>query len=178
MTPDFFERQIERLKPLGEASDQFKDEYWTALKDIPPDVFEAAVSHALRTRMWFPKPVELRHDADTVKAQVRTAVAVEDRSEPLAAPVTIGQTPAGTPVVQKRIWRYYCEKCSDSGMVSWWCGPHGPTWKPWYEDAKCERYGEHAPHEWVAKCACFESNPALQRKREQSQKFADQKATK
>lgn len=172
MTVDLFERQIDRLKPLGEASDQFKDAYWDALRDIPDDVFEAAIGHALKTRAWFPKPAELRMDADHVARQVRPVAPLEDRSMPLAQPFTITVPEVGTIVSVTREWRFYCEVCADSGWATFWCGVEAPGLTPWHGRGSCERRQAHGPHEWVKHCHCFESNPALVRKREQGRQFA------
>jgi hypothetical protein len=62
-------------------------------------------------------------------------------------------------------WVYYCEACSDAGKVSHWCGPDGPTRTPWQDAAFCGRPQDHAPHEWVAPCACADHNPAIQRRK-------------
>lgn len=182
MTPDFFERQIERLKPLGEASDEFKDTYWGALRDIPPDVFEAAVTHALKTRVWFPKPAELRRDADHVAVTVRPVPAVEQRATELAQPFTITIPQIGSVVSVQREWKYYCDKCHDGGWESVWCGSRAVVLredtlfelaKPWQESMRCDRRNEHGTHEWVRRCSCWETNPALVRKRESQRKYAE-----
>ena len=174
MTADYFEKQIERLRPLGAVSDQFKDGYWDALKDIPADVFDAAVSHALKTRSWFPKPAELRIDADAVWRTVRPVPAEEDRGTDLPAPVSVGVLPDGTPIpVQHRVWKYYCDDCEDQGWASFWCGEIGPARKPWQMLMPCDRTKPHMPHEWVKHCHCYETNPALVRKREAFKKYAE-----
>lgn len=174
MTAEFFERQIERLKPLGAASDEFKDAYWDALHDLPADVFDAAISHALKTRTWFPKPAELRIDADTVAPLVRPPLPDEDRSRLLDEPFTVTLPDVGTLVSVTREWKYYDERCSDSGWASWWCGdPTDRRRAPWMEIGRCDRHGEHGPHEYVTRCACWESNPALVRKRANQQRYAE-----
>ena len=97
----------------------------------------------------------------------------------LAEPFAITVPGAGKIIPVTREWKYYCERCSDSGWASWWCGPEDHRERrPWWSVARCERRGEHAPHEWVGKCACFDSNPALVKRREREQKFAEAKAAR
>lgn len=182
MTADFFERQIERLKPLGAVSDEFKEGYWDALRDIPADVFDAAIGHALKTRAWFPKPVELRADADAVASQTRPIPEAEDRTVALAQPFTITVPNVGTIVPVTREWKYYDDTCGDGGWESVWCGdrrvhpkdvePYEIA-KPWQRSLRCDRRGDHDAHEWVKHCGCWDTNPALIRKREAQRKYAE-----
>lgn len=172
MNLNFFEQQMNRLEPLGRPSEGAMDGYFDALKDIPADVFDAAITHALKTRAWFPKPAELRVDADKVAASVRPVVDEDVREVPLAQPFTISIPEAGTIVSVTREWKYYCDRCSDCGWASWWCGSTTVA-RPWYERSKCQRHGDHDPHEWVGRCACYETNPALVRRREALKKYAD-----
>ena len=44
--------------------------YFNALKDIPERLLTAAVSKALATRSWFPKPAELRADAESCRLEL------------------------------------------------------------------------------------------------------------
>lgn len=168
---DFFEDQMNRLKPLGVPSgDDALDGYFDALRDIPPNVFDAAVSHALKTRTWYPKPAELRMDADHVAPMLRPQSASDVQEIPLAEPFTITVPQAGTVVSITREWKYYCDRCSDTGWAAWSCGE--VKQKPWHELAACGRPNEHGSHEWVKHCACWASNPALVRKRENQLKYA------
>ena len=149
--------------------------HWEALQDVPIDVLAEAVSRAQKTRSEFPSPAELRQDCDAVAHLVRH-VEDEDRGEDLPAPVGLGTLPDGTPIVARRLWRFYHEDCTDSGMESCWCGERGPYTPPWLTSMACERRKEHLPHEWVRKCTCWESNPALIASRERMQKYAAQKS--
>ena len=176
MTPAFV-AQMRRLLGLKFAPADMST-HWEALQDVPLVVLEAAVSRAQKTRSEFPSPVELREDADAVAHLARPSVPAEDRGCDLEQPITIGQTPAGTPITQRRVWNYYCDVCSDGGWVSHWCGEPNPARKSWQSFSSCERTREHLPHEWVAHCSCWESNPALQKKREREQKFAEAKANR
>jgi hypothetical protein len=76
----------------------------------------------------------------------------------------------------KRVWKYYCDECSDTGWFTFWChgeARHGEEFpaavrRPWIEmDRPCDRHSKpHGAHEWVAECACASSNPDVQRRRE------------
>jgi hypothetical protein len=134
-------------------------------------VLEAAVSRAQKTREDFPTPIELRLDADAVAHRVQSAEDDERHAEPLPEPVVLGMLPDGTAVKATRFWRYYDERCSDSGWASWWCGDRSLA-KEWQLSQTCGRRGEHGAHEWVGRCACAESNPSLIRKRENQTKYA------
>lgn len=172
MTFAAFETQMARLSGLKFRPAELQT-HWEALKDIPDAVLEAAVTKAQRTRTEFPSPVELRQDADTVAHHVAPVAAEEDRGVPLAEPFSITVPEVGTVLSVTREWRYYCESCEDGGWRSHWCGDRTAHAKPWQESGHCGRRNEHAPHEWVEHCACYETNPALVRKRAASQKFAD-----
>lgn len=173
MTRAWFDGQMARLTALkGSAADI--DSHWEALSDLPGDVFAAAVGHALRTREWFPVPAELRADADHVAVRVRVAVPDEARDVPLEQPFTITVPAAGKVVSVTREWKYYDERCNDTGWASWWCGERPAGRQPWMLDGRCERRGEHGGHEWVGRCMCWDSNPALVRKREAQRKYAEE----
>ena len=172
MTPDYFERQIERLRPLGAVSDEFKDGYWEALRDIPPRVFEAAIGYALKTRAWFPKPAELRADADHVAPLAVLDAPLPVQTRELEQPFTITIPEAGIVKSITREWVYYCDACSDTGWMSFWCGAPDARRQTWIVLGRCARPQAHGPHEYVQHCACWASNPALVRKREAMRKYA------
>lgn len=164
-----FREQMRRLMGLRFVPADLTT-HWEALADIPDAVLSAAVTHAQKTRVEFPTPVELRQDADVVAHLVRQTED-EDRGTD-CEPVRVVAPSAGLSLPITRIWKYYCEVCSDQGWASFWCGdPAGA--KPWHDRARCERRKEHMPHEWVKRCLCYESNPALVRRREASQKYAE-----
>lgn len=180
MTLDFFTAQMDRLsglkfKPLNLVT------HWEALQDVPDDVLEAAVTRAQKARDDFPTPLELRTDADAVAHYVAVLEPPEDRAVALEVPFTVTVPEVGTVVSIQREWKYYCEGCSDSGWESVWCGertvpmkdaPPREIAKPWQVSIRCERRSEHGAHEWVRRCACWETNPALVRKRAAIQKYA------
>lgn len=175
--PLWFREQMSRMTGLKFAPPDLST-HWEALDDLPPLVLEAAVTLAQVTRVDFPTPVELRRDADQATASARSAV-VEDRSVELPAPVALGTLPTGQALPPAtRLWRYYCEDCSDTGRVSHWCG--AGRRQPWLEIRECEAYrcrsikAGHPEygHEWVTPCPCAESNPAIRRQREKDAKYA------
>lgn len=146
--------------------------HWEDLQTLPESVLEAAIARARRSRNDFPTPYELRQDADAESGITRAALE-EDRGEDLPSPIVVGALPTGTPIMQTRLWRYYHEDCGDSGTESLWCGEPNPQRKPWQGLQHCGRSAPHEAHEWVRKCTCWESNPALVKKRERQQKFAE-----
>ena len=172
MTFAAFEHQMGRLSGLRFRPAELQT-HWEALKDIPDAVLEAAVTRAQRSRVEFPTPVELRQDADQVAFHAAPLEPAEDRSVPLTEPFTITVPEVGTVVSVTREWRYYCETCSDGGWESIWCGEITNGRKPWQALRHCDRSGAHAHHEWVRKCACYDTNQALVRKREAAQKYAE-----
>lgn len=173
MTFEFFEQQMARLMGLRFRPAELQT-HWEALRDVPDAILAEAVTRAQKTRAEFPTPVELRQDADAVAHLVRTQEPDEDRGADLEQPITIGTLPNGTPITQRRTWKYYCDNCEDSGMRSMWCGAAVEhITKPWQMRMACDRTKEHMPHEFVARCACWDTNTALIRKREAQQKYAD-----
>lgn len=133
------------------------DTHWLGLQGFEPDDVEAAVDRAAVECVDFPPPKMLRAFISDRRDQQQRVAALErmDRETPVT-PRTI----AGTPIKVEREWTYYCQKCSDSGWLGHWCGGDamGPP-KPWLIPRQCERRNDHAAHEWVALCACVESNP-------------------
>ena len=146
--------------------------HWEGLQDLPEAALEAAVTRAIRTRVDFPVPRELREDADA-SAYGGADTAQDDRSEAIE-PLGIPVPQAGVVLPVTRLWRYFCEECSDMGWRSWWCGAAGPTRKPWHEDRDCGRRRPHEPHEWVENCPCVETNPDIVRRKAREKKFTEQ----
>lgn len=180
MTRDQFDVEMARMGGLRFVAADMET-HWEGLRDIPLPVLQAAVTLAIRTRVDFPTPVELRRDADQVRA--RQTATEDDRGTDLERPVVLGHLPTGREVKALRLWRYYCDDCSDSGWQSCWCGSLTNTVdgqeipnlarKPWQEIRTCDHRGEHYAHEWVRQCACWDTNPALVKKREASRKYAE-----
>src|SRR5688572_12829409 len=70
MTREFMDVQLGRLVILrGMPGDT--DGYFSALSDLPDDVFASGIDQALKTRTWFPVPAELRVDCDVVRSRTR-----------------------------------------------------------------------------------------------------------
>lgn len=166
VTREFFDAQMGRLIVLKGWPDSV-DEYFAVLTDIPEDVFTAAITQALRTRMWFPTPAEVRADCDAVVRlrPVPTPQAPQFEDIPGGRTVTF-PNPFGGPSLTLRItreWKYDCGDCGDTGWASRRCG-EGHT--------HCGRRQEHGPHEFVEKCACIHWNPTIRRHREAGAKFS------
>ena len=173
MIREHFDAQMGRLIVLKGWPDEV-EEYFPALVDIPGELFTEAVTHALRTRAWFPTPAELRADCDAVH-----------RGNPVeaAAPVVVElleggrvveiPNPLGGPPLKVRItrdWKHDCETCRDTGWAARWCGEgedrHGAP------KVHCGRRLEHSSHEWVERCACLDWNPTIRRHREAGAKYS------
>lgn len=166
-----FDRQMTRLLGLRFAPVDLVT-HWEGLRDLPAEALERAVSRAQTTRIDFPTPAELRQDADL--SRVRETEPSEDRAMVLELPFEVVVPGAGTVVSVTREWRYYDERCADTGWASWWCGEASHVRRaPWSEAQPCERRGDHEAHEWVGQCACWASNPALVRKREAQRAYAE-----
>lgn len=166
MTRDQFDGAICRLSLLRGAPDD-GDVHFAALKDIPADVFDAACEHALRTRTFFPVPAELRMDADATRR--RPSFSEPERAPVYLAPVThVIKNPFGgkdVTVIVDRDWKRDCDRCSDIGMRSWWCGAEPSRRFPDSPVQMCGRRGEHPAHEWVDRCDCVSWNPTIRRAR-------------
>ncbi len=179
MTRPEFDAQMTRLASLPGLPSQI-DTHWDALRDIPGDVFAAAVAHVARTAKWFPVPSALREAADVVRRRMPVeapAPVLEELAEPLV--LDTSQTPlrgVTLPPVT-RIWRFYCEDCSDLGVVDLWCGSDTPP-KPWYERSDCHKTRQHDPHHYVRTCLCVDSNPKLVAERRAKAEYATHAADK
>jgi hypothetical protein len=182
MTFADFKREVDRLRGLPFAPADYQT-HWLGLRDLPLDVLAFAVTRAARVCERFPTPAELRTLADTRPAAMTSAP--DQRARPLDTPVVITPPFLSKPITLDREWRYYCEDCSDGGMVSLWCDradgsaaglqkPHA-TQKPWQIVEQCARVECPYPHEWVRECACIFTNPAIARKREAQARYAEQR---
>lgn len=166
VTPDHCDLQIDRLRVLrGMPSDTF--EYFAALQDVPDERFTAAVSHALRTRAWFPTPAELRADVDAVapsyvppREESRIeAIAGGGREVVIVNPLNPSQQ---IRVQVDRVWKFDCLDCEDSGWISRTC-PEQPCGR---------KHVKPYPHEYVEPCACIGWNPSIRRRKEAGAKYA------
>lgn len=172
LVTESFRQQMKRLKGLKFAPTDLTT-HWEALSDVPLDMLKAAIDRAQRECEDFPSPSTLRGFVDQ-ESRRRPVEPDEDRSIALAKPVTFTAPEGLTIPPVARMWRYYCEDCSDSGWRSVWCGPRTEKRgkeevqlaKPWMESGSCGRYGEHGPHEFAVPCPCASSNPAILKRKE------------
>jgi len=151
------------------------DTHWEALHDMPDALLAAAVEKAQRDSDEFPSPKVLRMFADQLRSLVMPLPVTEDRGKDLPEPVT-ATLPTGKVLPFKREWVYYCDQCSDTGWKTWWCGAGVSPGSPWVSSSVCRRTQEHGAHEWVGRCACAGSNPAVKRKRESEIQMATTRA--
>ena len=170
---DAFKAQMRRLVGL-KFQPASLDTHWEALHDMPEALLVAAVAKAQRESDEFPSPSMLKMFADQLRADVIALPQVEDRGVDLPEPLSAA-LPNGKAIPFTREWVYYCEECSDTGWKTWWCGPELGR-KPWTSRSACQRHNEHGSHEWVGRCACAGSNPAVQRKRESEVQMASKRA--
>lgn len=178
MTREEMDLELGRLVVLkGMPGDS--DPYWDALQSIPIDVFVNAVTHALKTRTWWPVPAELRADCDAVK-RAQPVAPVYPRVENLAAPRVMEIPNPLDPerplrVTLTREWKHDCDTCHDTGWATRWCGPGVPG-KPWLSAAHCGRKHEanYAGHEFAEPCSCIEWNPTIRRKKDAMLKYSQE----
>jgi hypothetical protein len=169
MTRDDLETQLGRLFILkGAPTDT--EPYWEALRDIPVEVLAAGISHAIKTRAWFPAPAEIRHDCDAAKPKKAMAVHPTSRMVPMdgAKTVTIANPFGGEGITVTITEEHqpWCDDCGDSGEVVMWCGDDLSQRWPWLPVAPCGRRHAHAPHDWARHCLCVERNPTILRRKE------------
>lgn len=175
MSRQEFDKQLRRMLGLKFVPATL-DSHYEVCGNLALDVLSEAVSVAVRECESFPAP----------SALLQFAYRVKDRVEPLPPTTTVDASrtvdhderrvnASGRVLKFTREWRYYCEDCSDGGYVSYWCGETGPTRKPWQVPSFCGRDHEHAGHEWVGKCQCWNTNPTLLKSRE---RLARQAATR
>lgn len=169
-----FDDQMGRLIVLKGWPDSV-DEYFPVLTDIPDDLFPDAVTHALRTRTWFPAPAEVRADCDVVRRSRPVSSLPAPHVEDLPGggrDVLIANPFGGAPLRLKvtRDWKHDCDDCRDTGWSSRWCG-EGRSDQPDVKLSPCGRRFEHRPHEWVDKCPCADWNPTIRRRKDAQTKY-------
>ena len=171
---DSFKAQMRRLAGL-KFQPASLDTHWEALRDMPEALLAAAVEKAQRESDEFPSPKVLKMFADQSRASVVPLPELEDRGKDLPEPLA-ATLPSGKVLPFRREWTYYCSDCSDTGWKTWWCGPGQSPASPWASCSPCQRNQEHGSHEWVGRCACAGSNPAVRRKRESEIQMATKRA--
>jgi hypothetical protein len=171
-----FDAQMGRLIVLKGWPDSV-EEYFPALVDIPDDLMPDAVTHALRTRTWFPAPAEVRADCDAIRRSRPVSSLPQPKVHELAGggrEVLIANPFGGEPLrlLVTRDWTHDCEECSDTGWASRWCG-EGRSGQPDVKSRHCGRtHLEHGAHEFVEKCACIDWNPTIKRRKEAQAKYS------
>ena len=160
MTAAAFVSRMHRLMGLKFAPTSL-DTHWEGLRDLGDDEIDAAIERAARECDEFPAPKMLRMFVDEYRARVIPLAPDRERE---IAPVDVQVPQAEKSFRINREWRYYDERCSDTGWVSMWCGASQPP-KPWLERGFCGRSRPHSDHEFVVECPCASSNPDVIRKR-------------
>jgi hypothetical protein len=146
---DWLEAQLGRMVGLRNMPDR-SEAYHEALAGLGDDVVAAGIGRAIKTRTFFPAPAELLDDCqqaaprDTWQAPV-----FEVRETATTAHIAHPGGGKGITVRIDREWKHYCTACGDTG------------WAP----APSRRVSVYN-YDYVARCACWEGNPALHRKRE------------
>lgn len=168
MLREWFDEQMHRMSDLKSAPSRM-DAHYEALQDIPTDVLMQGITHALKTRPWFPTPAELRADCDAAMRRVPAPVGSRRKFVDVANARTVEiLNPFGGPPITlylTRDWHHDCTNCEDYGYAARWCGETGHSRYPWMELGRCQRPDEHASHEWVEPCHCIETNPTIQRRK-------------
>ena len=179
MTRDDMDRALGRMVSLRNMPGE-TDGYWTVLQRIPDRLLEMAVDHALRTRTWFPTPAEVLTDCDAVRTRAREPEPEQPMVDLADAEIRTITNPFDGRVVKIRVvrdWKYYCDDCDDTGQKLWWCGDRATCRWPWVESSNCGKRSGHAPHDFMQRCSCWYSNPALITKRARDAKYSDTKAS-
>lgn len=171
MTRAHFDVQLGRLIVLRNWPDDVS-EWWNACRMVDPDVFEAACSHALKSRTFFPVPAELLADCDAVRAFVRPVTPEpmpSYRDLETAEECEIRNPFDGTTITVKvvRHWPHECDGCGDTGWEIRHC--QGAV--------TCGRRNPHSSHSYAQVCGCVEWNTVIKRRKEAQMKYAQQKAS-
>ena len=160
MTRAEFDGQMRRLVGLrfmpADLSTHFE-----GLRELPVPALAAAVGLSIRTRSDFPTPHELRMDADVAYRVAASSSAPVDRrlDHPVQIVIPPSSSTAGLTLTVTHAHEYACDRCSDAGWASSWCG--GTPSNPWLPLYRCDRQGTHAEHEWTQTCPCASTNPTL-----------------
>lgn len=171
----WFDQQMGRMSALrGFPADT--NGHFEVLAAVDTVLLDEAVGQALKTRSWFPTPAELLHDIDAIKPRQTWRAPVGPVDASRVRYETIVSKFGTLRIKVDRDWLYKCDRCTDTGQASWWCGPVNVRYAEWMEFSDCGRQGEHVGHEWVSRCACWASNPELIRKREMQAQYATQRA--
>jgi hypothetical protein len=174
MTRKTFDAHLKRLAVLP-FPPPTTDTHWDTMQNVPEDVLSAAVTEAAAMFDAFPTPRQLLACVAAVRRRMAQGGLTPDQSTPLPDTIYFDVPNYGRLPI-KREWKYHCEDCSDSGWRTYNCGAVTRP-KPDTIGVACERTIDHAPHEWVGRCACAESNPEVIRKRERMAAMAAQRVS-
>ena len=177
MTRSEFKTEMARMAGLR-FPPAVMETHWEGLQGVDIADLHRGVTRAILSRSEFPTPAELRADADAERVIPQEGPSLARGAEILPEPIPLGVLPDGTVLpAATHAWTYFCDKCSDAGWQSCWCGEIATNRWPWIGvHGHCGRYGEHPAHEWVRHCACYASNPKLLRERERVRKYEKEPA--
>lgn len=172
MTRDDFSAAFKPLRALrgwpmdGELAKERLAIFWDQFQHADAESFARGCARAVKTRTFFPTPAELFADCE-MAAPRETWTAERHVADVDAQIVYIPNSfgGEGLRLTVSKVWEYHCDDCDDGGQVSFWCGAIGPTRKPWQLTVPCGNREDHTGHEYVGRCACWDRNPALIRKR-------------
>ncbi len=150
--PRDFQQRMARLVGLRFPPASLQT-HWEALRELAVEDLDNAISRAAKECGEYPTPNILRSFA----SQMATRIGLdEDRSVPLEVPTVVRFPAGGVEVEITRAWKFYCDKCEDTGWVGQKCAANG----------RCGRERCHYAHDYVGRCECWHYNAALVRKRQ------------
>lgn len=168
MLRDWFDDQMTRMQILKHMPADMS-EHFKGLQDIPAPVLDEGISHAIKTRVWFPTVAELRADCDAARGARPVAVHPTSRLVPVEGSKTVHiANPFGGKGITVQVTKepdYECEGCDDTGWAKFWCGASESTRMPWMTRGRCNRREPHFDHDWTDRCRCVATNSRIQERR-------------
>lgn len=172
-TPEL--RRREALKFLSVARQADPDPavglvYLTALSDVAPEFLEAACHQlALQPREDY-KPA--MPDVGTIRALAESLAREADLDAQFKLLAPMPQAESDEP-------RYFCLSCRDEPHAwrLFWCPGVGESRSMYRPDrsegsvVECGKQKGHAPHQYVARCECYETNPVSAETRRRESAF-------
>lgn len=175
---DWFDTQMRRMVALKVLPESM-DEHYKGMQDIPAQTLDDGITHAIKTRIWFPTVAELRADCDAVNTARPQAVHPTSRLVPVDGDLTVHIANPfggkGITVKVTQVTRPECDACDDTGWVKFWCGGSVSARWPWMAVHRCQRRQAHAEHEWAGHCSCVETNSRIhERRTAQASKYSQE----